>query len=165
VGIVVGKELSNKIEQLQRRYSRTRKELHEQIQLYPYPLAAEPALIHPNNTSVVKLRDNGAIDIFVGNDNGIRVDPNERSIQIFGNALRSKVYEEAIKINKHRTMEIGGDDITNIKGKRKIQCDGRYEAKIRREWKVLSEEMVRIEAPRIDLIGDVTVNGRRVQTY
>ena len=161
----MGKELSDKIEQLQRQYSRTRKELHEQIQLYPYPLTAEPALIHPNNTSVVKLRDNGAIDIFVGNDNGIRVDPNERSIQIFGNALQSKVYEETAKVNKHRTIEIGGDDVTKITGKRKIQCNGKYEATIRREWKVISEEKVHIEAPLIQLIGDVTVNGRRVQTY
>lgn len=161
----MGRELLERIEQVKSQYSRTRRELQEQIQLYPYPLQAEPALIHPNNTSVVKLRDNGTIDIFVGNDNGIRVDPNERSIQILSNALQSKVYEEKTKIEKHRMTQIGGNAISEIKGNHQVKCEGSHIAETRKEWKVISDEKVHIQAPTIELTGDVTVNGRRVQTY
>lgn len=161
----MGRELLERIKQVKSQYSRTRRELQQQIQLYPYPLQAEPALIHPNNTSVVKLRDNGAIDIFVGNDNGIRVDPNERSIQILSNALQSKVYEEKTKIEKHRITQIGGNVISEIKGNHQVKCEGSHVAKTRKEWKVASDERVHIQAPTIELTGDVTINGRRVQTY
>lgn len=161
----MGRELLERIEQVKSQYSRTRRELQDQIQLYPYPLQAEPALIHPNNTSVVKLRDNGTIDIFVGNDNGIRVDPNERSIQILSNALQSKVYEEKTKIEKHRMTQIGGNAISEIKGNHQVKCEGSHIAETRKEWKVISDEKVHIQAPTIELTGDVTVNGRRVQTY
>lgn len=48
----------------------------------PYMSVNEPALIHPWNQSMMKIRDNGTVDIFSGTDNGIRVNPKDRTIDL-----------------------------------------------------------------------------------
>ena len=47
----------------------------------------EIALKHPEKTSVVKLTDDGMIDIFAGDQLGIRLDPNTNSINMFAQNL------------------------------------------------------------------------------
>ena len=37
------------------------------------------------NNSTVKFKDNGDIDIFVNNNTGIRISPNYKSIEVYGN--------------------------------------------------------------------------------
>lgn len=44
--------------------------------------------MHPFTHSIVKLRDNGAIDIFVGTHQGIRIDPNTQTVNICTNTLK-----------------------------------------------------------------------------
>lgn len=45
-------------------------------------------MVHPYTHSIVKLRDNGAIDIFVGTHQGIRIDPNTQTVNICANTLK-----------------------------------------------------------------------------
>lgn len=52
------------------------------------PALEEPAVIHPFNTSSVKIRNNGMIDMFVGTDQGIRVDPQSKTINMITNGLK-----------------------------------------------------------------------------
>ena len=52
------------------------------------PVLEEPALTHPFTNSTVKLRNNGMIDIFVQGDQGIRIDPIPRSVNIIADGLK-----------------------------------------------------------------------------
>lgn len=89
-----------------------------------YPDMAEPALIHPYLTQIIKLRNNGAIDMFVSNNQGIRIDPNTQTINLICDGekehlgyLRTWIQrdlEEYIGTNSLRV--VGGTDTHNIKG-------------------------------------------------
>lgn len=52
------------------------------------PGLEEPALTHPFTSSTVKLRNNGMVDIFVQGDQGIRVDPISRTINMITDGLK-----------------------------------------------------------------------------
>lgn len=52
------------------------------------PAVEEPAVTHPFNTSTVKIRNNGMVDIFVGTDQGIRVDPHSKTVNIIANGQK-----------------------------------------------------------------------------
>jgi len=45
----------------------------------------EVGLYHPTNSSLIKIRDNGVIDIFVSTNQGLRIDPSTHSINFFSN--------------------------------------------------------------------------------
>ena len=47
----------------------------------------EPGFTHPDNKSTVKIRDNGNIDIFAGEELGIRISPNNNSITMLCDKL------------------------------------------------------------------------------
>jgi len=57
----------------------TEEELEEHARYTP----TEPGVTHPKNKSNMKIRDDGAIDIFAGEELGIRIDPNNDSINFF----------------------------------------------------------------------------------
>ncbi len=52
---------------------------------------AECGWVHPNNTSMMKIRDNGCIDIFGGTDNGLRIDPNKKSINVIASHMKEHI--------------------------------------------------------------------------
>lgn len=52
------------------------------------PKLEEPAIVHPFNTSIVKVRNNGMIDMFVGTDQGIRIDPYSKTINEIVDGLK-----------------------------------------------------------------------------
>ena len=70
--------------------------------------AAECGLVHPLKSSMVKLRDNGCIDIFVGTDNGIRIDPENKSINIIGSALKEHIGTLHSWISESAVIEVTG---------------------------------------------------------
>lgn len=47
----------------------------------------EVALKHPQTGAIVRLRDDGCIDIFAGDQLGIRLDPQTNSINLFGERI------------------------------------------------------------------------------
>jgi len=52
------------------------------------PELEEPAMTHPFNTSTVKIRNNGMIDMFVQGDQGVRIDPVTRTVNIIADGLK-----------------------------------------------------------------------------
>ena len=52
------------------------------------PEVEEPAVMHPFNTSSVKIRNNGMIDAFVATDQGFRIDPSSKTMNIIVNGLK-----------------------------------------------------------------------------
>ena len=89
-----------------------------------FPDMAEPALIHPFLSSVVKLRNNGAIDIFTSTNQGIRIDAISQTVNIICDGekehlgyLRTWIQrdlEEWVGTNVLRV--IGGTDTKEVKG-------------------------------------------------
>ena len=52
------------------------------------PQLEEPAVIHPFNTSTVKVRNNGMIDMFVATDQGNRIDPYSKTVNAIADGLK-----------------------------------------------------------------------------
>ena len=160
----MGKEVKERILQLQQQFTYTREQMLEVVKLGMYPLTSEPALVHPLKTSTVKLRDNGAIDIFVGNDNGIRVDPNDRNIQVFSNQWRSRIYDEKTQIMHNRELFIGNREEVVIKGDIARSSYGHCDEFVKKKWHMTSTRKIVLQAPYIELNGTVVVNKRKVLT-
>lgn len=57
-------------------------ETQKLVEQIPYPAVAEPMLVHPHNNSIVKIRDNGTVDLFTGTDNGIRINPENKTLDL-----------------------------------------------------------------------------------
>jgi hypothetical protein len=47
----------------------------------------EIGLKHPKNGTIIKLKDDGAIEMFVNEDTGIRLDPKENAVLIYGDVI------------------------------------------------------------------------------
>ena len=61
---------------------------HQSQDLQDYKIKpSEIALKHPDTDAIVKLTDDGFIDIFAGPQLGVRVDPNTNSINLFGDTV------------------------------------------------------------------------------
>jgi hypothetical protein len=76
---------------------------------------AEPGITHPNNSSTIKIRNNGVIDIFVATNQGIRIDPSNSTINIYGLKENHNVNElditadEKIKVETKGSMCVNSD--------------------------------------------------------
>lgn len=80
----------------------------------------EVGMYHPEISSIVKLKNNGSIDIFTSSNVGIRINPNEKSIRFFSDNLNfncDKWYIESDEFNfKGKNFNIDADTI-NLKGR------------------------------------------------
>lgn len=121
----MGQELYNRLEAITGGFSKTRKEVSDNVDLKKYPLVTEPALVHPLNSSIVKIRENGAIDVFVGTDNGIRIDPNQRSISMLSNTYGQKSTYHKQSVSRDAIQEVGGNWKLNVKGNVEIAAKGK----------------------------------------
>lgn len=106
------------------------------------PKLEEPAIVHPFNTSVLKIRNNGMIDMFVGTDQGIRIDPYSKTINEIVDGLKwhigyfngwverdAKWYANGEILFKSESSAINlnaKSDVTIVSGKNiTIKCDGK----------------------------------------
>lgn len=127
------------------------------------PKLEEPAIVHPFNTSVLKIRNNGMIDMFVGTDQGIRIDPYSKTINEIVDGLKwhvgyfngwiekdAKWYANGEVLFKSECSAISLDaksDVTIVAGKNiTIKCEGKL---------TLSSQ----QGVNIDTQGDFELNG------
>lgn len=80
-----------------------------------YPSEDEPMLIHPFNQSVVKIRNNGTIDIFVGDNNGIRIDNKHKSINFIGNSIVERTQYIRSYVAKDLIQKVQGSWVIEAK--------------------------------------------------
>lgn len=80
-----------------------------------YPNTDEPMLIHPFNQSVVKIRNNGTVDIFVSDNNGIRIDNKYKSINFIGNSIVERAQYIRSYIAKDLIQKIQGSWVIEAK--------------------------------------------------
>lgn len=143
----MGKEVHQMLEAITGSFSKTKQEITETVDLKKYPLVSEPALVHPSNSSTMKIRENGMIDIFVGTDNGIRIDPNERNISLLSNKHREKNTYHWSDTIRNRTENVGGDYVQNVKNDMSQNIKG--------NWTVHSAEAINLVSD-----GDIYMEAR-----
>lgn len=73
----------------------------------------EVALFHPTKSSIVKLRDDGCIDIFTSTNIGVRINPQNKTIEMFGN-VSTKSDKWTVLSNKVR-VQAKEDIVLNAK--------------------------------------------------
>ena len=76
-------------------------QLHKNTYKYT---GTEPGISHPNTGAAVKLRDDGCIDIFAGENTGIRIDPNANSLNLFGDKVNIWSSETSIHTEENSLM-------------------------------------------------------------
>jgi hypothetical protein len=74
----------------------------------PYPTVNEPMLAHPWNNSIVKIRDGGTVDIFTGVDNGIRINPNDKTVDMFSHTSLQHTSFIRSFVKKDEIHKVGG---------------------------------------------------------
>lgn len=68
---------------------------------HQYIAENEIGLKHPKTGAVIKLKDDGAIEIFANEDTGIRLDPNENAIVLYGDVIHTVSKDMHIHTQPH----------------------------------------------------------------
>lgn len=81
----------------------------------------DTGIYSPTTSSIVKVKENGIIDIFVETNIGIRINPKSKSIEILGNDLCTESNNWTVKSNN---INIAAEDTLSVKAKKiKIEAD------------------------------------------
>lgn len=111
----------------------------------PYPTVNEPALIHPWNNAVVKLRDNAVIDVFSNTDNGIRINPGAKTIDMFTQTVKHHVTFLRSFVKRDVRQDVGGYWIINCTTAR-LHARGSVDIKAGRNINMTAGGSVNIKA-------------------
>lgn len=76
----------------------------------------EVGVFHPGSKQGLKLRDNGSVDLFARNENGIRIDRNHQTVNVFTNHLKRHIH--------HSTEWLNGNSKSYVKGHRLLKTKG-----------------------------------------
>lgn len=84
----------------------------------------ETGIYNPKSKAVVKLRNNGSIDMFSKEDVGIRVDQSTETVNLFANHVKTHTYDKTdwltgsytAYVKEHRSNKIAGNDILQVDG-------------------------------------------------
>lgn len=71
------------------------------VDAVPLHELAECGLTHPINTSSIKIKDNGMIDVFVSTNQGFRIDPKTKSINIIANNITNRTNDYRAFVENH----------------------------------------------------------------
>jgi hypothetical protein len=133
---------------------------------------SEPGLVHPFTTSVVKMRDNGMIDIFVSTNQGIRVDPNTRSITIMVDNTKIRTHDYRAWVENHsitnvrKNFEANADVNINLNAKKDInmKANGKWNVNIVGDVNIHTDSNLNVSANgkmTFKAGGDIDFSGSR----
>lgn len=131
-----GKYLENPIDALEKAAEMSR-----------FPSATEISLHHPLHRSIVKLRDNGSIDIFAENQNGIRIDRKKLAMNI----CTGKFIQH---VNEIRSF-VNGEVKAEVKGKAKAMLHADAEVEVKKDATVTVKGNVTVKSD-----GTVVIEGK-----
>ena len=135
--------------------------IHEEIDKARFFVGNEPGLYHPVTSSLIKLRNNGMIDIFAGTNQGIRIDPKTKSVNFFANNekhhitnsstwadgsieyhVKRKILMQALDIIlKATTLTLDAEEISISTSRDKISIGGKTLADTDNEVSSLNENL------------------------
>lgn len=127
---------------LQSAYETSGNDFKAEAEKAKLPKVAEVALIHPTNSSIVKIRDNGMIDVFVSGNNGIRIDPETKTINLMGNCIKEQGGSKLAWLDSYQAW---------VKGDWKLEVDGDVSISSKGTMTLKSETGIVMEAPGVDV--------------
>ena len=145
------------------------------------PKLEEPAIVHPFNTSTIKIRNNGMIDMFVGTDQGIRLDPYSKTLNEIVDGLKWHVgyfkgwidkdaewyANNNILFDAKASVSINAKSDVSIKSGKNItiECDGKLTLNANGGIAINTSGDVSIGGKALEIAsdGDVVMGGRTVQ--
>lgn len=98
-------------------FSRTNpiEDLVNDISLLSFFDSNDVGLINPKSKSIVKLKEDGTIDIFSKDNQGIRINPTNKTISFFSNSLKTQSTDWSIDVNniniKSSNFNVKSDNI------------------------------------------------------
>lgn len=110
--------------------------------------AEESAMYHPQTKGVVKMRNNGTVEMFATEDTGIRMDPKGQVINIFANHSKSHLH--------HMTEWISGDSKSYVKKNRLMKTEGTTHIHSGKDMTIVGKENLHI---LIDKNENITIGG------
>lgn len=138
-------ELKKRLQSAQGKYRNHTEQIKEETKNHTMPKIAEPALVHPSNHSMVKIRDGGTIDIFVGIDNGIRIDPYYKTINMIGSIYKEHVDYVWSNVEKNATYNVSGDNTHNVGGDETHNIKNQWTIHAGGDARIISDSSVYIE--------------------
>lgn len=117
-------------------------DVNDQLKDIPYPKAEEPAMVHPLTSAIVKLRNNGMIDIFVTDDNGIRIDPSTKTINLLANGIKEQASYHMAWLDNYKAW---------VNNNWSIEVSGSVQIKAQGEISMESGSHITLTAPQIDI--------------
>lgn len=136
-----------------------------------YYNAEEPGITHPLNSSTIKVRNNGAIDIFVATNQGIRVDPVTKTINFIGNSEKHHVSnlsvfsDEALDITAKKNIDIDTTSCNLNSKEMSITTTGKSKMSINDTWTVIANSDINIKSNAnitLESAKDILLSGNRI---
>ena len=132
-------------------------DIDERVQGKTMPFIEEPCLAHPFNTSSVKIRNNGMIDMFVSTNQGIRIDPGQKTISIITNGQKEDLGYFHAWINNFAHWFVS-DEIWHVAEK------GNYRVDAGREIEIVAETYLYNESiEEMGLVAGKSLNTESIQ--
>jgi hypothetical protein len=132
-----------------------KEDFNDKLYNMKYYKVAEVGIVHPTKTSSIKIKDNGMIELWVGTNQGIRIDPNTKSITMIANRFDTRVADRREWVDLDSVMNIrrnfelfAGKDIV-------LNCEGDFTLDIGGSLNINCKDGVKMDSPSLDLEGDV----------
>jgi hypothetical protein len=132
----------DRIEEAKARFRGSTASMEETLENQQYPAHNEPAMVHPGTNAIMKVRDNGAIDVYAENNIGIRVDPKNKSVNIMAPSenkhvdfIRGFVMKDVTYfIKRDWTINTGKNSTINAKGNVFVNADNNIEMVAKKDF-------------------------------
>lgn len=120
----------------------------------------EPGITHPLNSSTIKVRNNGMIDIFVATNQGLRIDPYTKTINVIGNTEKHHVTDFELFADESANLTTQRD--LTLNAKRNLSLTGEKVSIATRSWTVVSDGDINLKSKSnitIDAAKDLILKG------
>lgn len=97
------------------------KELNDSVKELPYYDLSEVGLTHPKNKTTVKIKDDGSLDLFTWINQGVRINPIQKTILALSDYIKILSYK-LLKLESKDKVEIIGRTIENISDFNIVSC-------------------------------------------
>jgi hypothetical protein len=119
----------------------------------------EQGIFHPVHHQGLKLRNNGAADLFVDQDNGVRFDPETQTVNVFANHYKAHIHNMTSWLTGRANFYVGEHWQVKTKGKHVTVADGDVEIRTKKNMVVMidNDERITIKGDAdLNIAGDVS---------
>lgn len=123
----------------------------------------EPGITHPANSSTIKVKNNGMIDIFVSTNQGIRIDPSTKTVNFICNSEKHHVSDlsvfasNSVNIDSAKDLNLKSDKISINATSADIKVDDKWTVVVNSDINIKSNSNITLDAKE-----DINILGSRI---